>query len=289
MDRECNSHVFNRSGLAPVSDLQTHEWRQTFEFMEKEQETFLKEEHYFRSPEYKWPRDPLHTWSRIWEYPYVYHHLNALRGHSTPNALPRVVDFGSGVTFLPFSLAHMGYHVICIDADPVCGRDMGHAIEHVPQSPGKVEFRQTDGTTIPLPDGEVSALYSISVLEHIPAFENTIREMARVLTPCGLLLLTVDIDLGGESQIGIDEFRLMKRVLSKYFEYQYPETTIHPLDVLNSRVGPYRESGPQGLHFFQSLLKNYIAKPLLGKKPRHWVPFLAVNGFVLKRTYDVVT
>jgi hypothetical protein len=102
---EYQRHVFDRSGLAALSDLQTQDWYQLFELLEKDQTTFLdKEEHIF-SQEYKWPHDPLFNWSRVWEYPYVFHHLKKWRKGFDKTYIPKVVDYGSGVTFFPFSVA----------------------------------------------------------------------------------------------------------------------------------------------------------------------------------------
>ncbi len=56
---------FKRSGIAALSDLQNKEWEELFYFLEKKQAEFLEKEGEFRSAEYKWPRDPLHTWSRV--------------------------------------------------------------------------------------------------------------------------------------------------------------------------------------------------------------------------------
>lgn len=71
--------VFDRSGLAALSDLDSPEWLKLFGFLEKEQDDFLTKEGQFRSPGYTWSRDPLHTWSRVWEYPFVFYHLKHSR------------------------------------------------------------------------------------------------------------------------------------------------------------------------------------------------------------------
>ena len=153
----------------------------------------------FRSPEYKWPTDALHAWSRVWEYPYAYHHLKASRSRFQEAKPPVVVDFGSGVTFFPFAVAKLGYRVICSDIDPLCQRDLTNASRYLSSAPGSMEFRLLGQRTTAFNDAEVDIIYCISVLEHIPDFENTITEFSRMLKKGGLLLLTIDLDLRGGS------------------------------------------------------------------------------------------
>ena len=76
----------------------------SFALLEKEQADFLAMESAFRSREYKWPRDPLHTWSRVWEYPYTYHHLQQARGQWPVAPPPRVVSL------LPLSWKTLSCH-----------------------------------------------------------------------------------------------------------------------------------------------------------------------------------
>jgi len=276
--------VFNRSGLAALSDFQTPEWRELFSLLEHEQTTFLAQESRFRSPVYKWPRDPLHNWSRVWEYPYVYHHVKCWCSKLRREGVPRVLDVGSGVTFFPFSVARLGYHVICADIDPVCEIDLSRAAQYVPHKPGRVDFRLITGATLPFSDEEADVMYCISVLEHIHTFENTISEMVRILKPGGLLLLTIDLDLKGNSEMGIEGYKLLTAKLQQSFDYLYPEVTTHPADLLHSGIGLYANKKPKGLELARFILKQRIAKPLLGKKPCRLVPFhLAVQGFALQK------
>jgi SAM-dependent methyltransferase len=278
-------HPLKRSGLASLSDLQTPEWHELFDSLENEQSSFLEKEAQFRSPEYKWPRDALHWWSRVWEYPYIYHHLKVWRGGLATAELPSVVDVGSGVTFFPFSVAKLGCHVICTDIDYICGKDLRRAAQCVPHDPGTVEFRQTDGLTLPFTEGEVDAIYCISVLEHIPEFEIMIEEFARILTHGGLLLLTIDIGLNGNSGLGIESYKRLSERILQHFNYLHPEVTIHPADILYSTSGPYALEKPKGFELPKFLLKEYFAKPLLGRKPISLRPHLAVQGFALKKFY----
>src|SRR5438876_7601085 len=82
--------IFDRSGLAALSDLETSAWRELFEHLPKQQSAFLAGNPH--SAEYPWPRQCLRDWSRVWEYPYAAHHIRRWHaeqdGHSAP-----VVDF----------------------------------------------------------------------------------------------------------------------------------------------------------------------------------------------------
>src|SRR5262245_56761239 len=118
---------FDWSGIAALADLGTSAWRGLFGALEEQQRRFLAHEHEFRSRGYRWPRDPLHQWSRCWEYPFAYHHLQAFRARLPADAQPLALDVGSGVTFFPFAAAELGYRVLCTDIDPVCETDLARA------------------------------------------------------------------------------------------------------------------------------------------------------------------
>lgn len=169
--------TFRRCGLAALSDLSTDEWRGLFTELETMQNEFLAKEAEFRSPEYQWPRDALHNWSRVWEYAYAYDFLREWRGEL--GSAPTIADLGSGVTFFPLALSKLGYTVICTDTDPVCQKDLPRAAKAIAPDSTAVSFRLTDGKILPFRDREVDAIYCISVLEHVPRFENTVLEMAR--------------------------------------------------------------------------------------------------------------
>jgi len=276
------AHIFERSGIAALSDLQAQEWNRIFSLLEEDQNEFLAKEDHFRGPNYKWPRDSLHTWSRAWEYPYVYHNLRRWRDKSSINDLPRVIDFGSGVTFFPFAVAKLGYHVHCLDIDPVCISDIARATEVVHHQPGKVDFRLISNGRLPLEEGEADAVYCVSVLEHIPNFEHTIKEVSRVLKPNGLFILTIDLDLCGHMNIGVNRYYDLRQCLSEYFDLKEPEMTVHPLDVLKPQNGlfPYlKYSVWQKLMFH---VKQRI-KPFFGKKPFNALTNLAVWGAVMTK------
>lgn len=281
-------HDFRRSGLASLSDIQNPRHKAIYAQLELEQNAFLDKEQQFRSEEYKWPRDALHNWSRVWEYPYAYYHLAAHFKALPQHSIPLVADVGSGVTFFPFSLAKLGYKVVCTDIDLVCERDLALASACVPHSPGTVEFRLIEDSSLPFRDSECDAVYCISVLEHIPDFEKTVAEIARILNPSGLCLLTCDINLRPDDglQLDRDGFARLTSMTDQFFVRVYPERTIHPVDVLTTKNSLYPLKTPGIKEIGWQVIKQKILKPLLGRKPGN-VSFgpshVAVLGLVLRK------
>ena len=278
-----DGNVFDRTGLAALSDLKTPEWRELFDELEREQNTFEAYEGKFRSREYKWPRDPLHTWSRIWEYPYIFYHLRSLRSRWSVRQRPKVVDLGSGVTFFPFAVARLGFDVTCLDIDPICEKDLNAAISLIHHAPGNVSFRLIEDSRLPAEDSEVNVIYCISVLEHIRDVETTISETARILKQGGLLILSFDIDLRGDQQLGVAEYGRLQEALARYYEPLLPDETKHPADVLTSITSPLGFRSPHKPRLLYHDCKQ-VVKVLLGRPEKYLLPFhLAVQGLVLRR------
>jgi SAM-dependent methyltransferase len=155
----------------------------------------------------------------------------------------------------------------------------------MPEEMRSVEFRLTNGTLLPFSDGEADALYCVSVLEHIPDWEWVIAEVARVLKPGGQFILTFDLDLLGNAELGPKQHRRLLGLLRQRFEWLYPDRTVHPADVLDSARGPYPFPRPHGLALGWFYAKQYLLKPLIGRKP---MPFpgglhLAIYGAVLRK------
>lgn len=275
---------FDRSGLGAQSDLASPEWKELYGLLEVEQYKFLERESEFRGEDYKWPSDALHNWSRVWEYPYVYYHLRSLLAKS-PRART-IVDLGSGITFFPFALAKLGFNVTCCDIDPVCKPAIARASKIMPVAPGSVEFKLIESSTLPLEAETNDALYCLSVLEHIPNFEVTIKEVARALKPGAQFLLTCDLDLRGDLELGQQRFYQLLDLLGEDFEWALPERTIHPRDILNSYTGLFPFANPRGAGRVLETLKQKVAKPLLGIKPGFVdKAHLAVYSAVLTRKY----
>lgn len=274
---------FQRSGVAALSDFQTSAWRDTFSVLEAAQSEFLSKQHLFRSPEYKWPLDALHNWSRCWEYPYAYHHLLRWLTKLAPGANRTVADVGSGVTFFPFSVARLGCHVTCTDIDPICEKDLLRAKNQVPTKPGDVSFRRTDGSRLPFADGECGAVYCISVLEHIAEFSSTVREITRILQPGGLFILTVDLDLQGNQEIRVDQYDQLIASLRSNCEFVFPQATVHPADILLTTRGPCAMYQPTNWDTMKYLMKQKLKYVLRRPRNPQFRYYLAVEGFVLRK------
>ncbi len=279
-----NASPFEHCGIACISDLQTERCRQLLELLEQDQAVFLEKQSLFISADYIWPRDPLHTWSRVWEYPYVYHHLEQWRKLLSPERVPIVVDFGSGVTFFPFSVARLNCRVLCTDIDRACQESLEAAVGHISAHPGNVEFRLSSPDRLPLDDNLADCLYCISVLEHIADLEQAVAEVARVLRPGGFFVLTFDLDLRGEYEMSPQRYRKLLTTLGRFFDPAAPVRHFHPRDMLSSDKGPYALRPPQGWAYAKYWVKNKVIKPLIGRPQVPLIPYLlTVEGMVLTR------
>ncbi|PKO21996.1 MAG: hypothetical protein CVU38_11760 [Chloroflexi bacterium HGW-Chloroflexi-1] len=97
-----------------------------------------------------------------------------------------VADVGCGTGFMAAGLAPAVSRVYALDGAPamldVARRNLS---DH-----RNVVFQQTDGSTLPLPDASVDAVFANMYLHHCPDPAAAIREMARVLRPGGRVIIT---------------------------------------------------------------------------------------------------
>lgn len=161
----------------------------------------------------RWGKDPLHQWSRQWEYPFVCDRLGIAAGR---NGETIILDAGSGVTFFPYFLCERftSLKVHCCDSD-VQLRNIFERIDS-PAAP-RVEFFQADIRSIPGEDSRYDAVYCISVLEHTDRFEDIIAEFHRIIKPGGQLLVTFDVSLDGTRDISLSgATRLIGALLDRF-------------------------------------------------------------------------
>ena len=114
------------------------------------------------------------------------------------------------------------------------------------------------------------------MLEHIPNFKATVKEIDRVLKPGGLFILTIDLDLCGYLDIGVEKYHDLRQCLARFFEIIEPEISIHPLDVL---IQHQSVSTLQQLNFD---IRQWI-RMIRGKSRCYKYPNLAVWGAVMRK------
>ncbi|CAF3651145.1 unnamed protein product [Adineta steineri] len=157
----------------------------------------------------KWVADPLHTWSRGWEYTYV---AAAIRKYAPRDHDLYLLDFGSGVTFIDWMIAYEildnnpRSRVLAVDNnmayqdwfDQLNKRNMERAKQgDLPEKYRipKVQFIGHDiRRTIPILNTSIDIAFCISVMEHVDDSLAAARNIYNTLVPGGYLIITFDID-----------------------------------------------------------------------------------------------
>jgi ubiquinone/menaquinone biosynthesis C-methylase UbiE len=208
---ECSSKEYLKSGIPSIEDVDNIDKLESILSMQDYSKDYLQKNEKALD-KYKWIRDSLNQWSRIYEYPYCLEILQK----SIPDGA-HVLDAGSGVTFFPFYLSS-SYNMTCIDQDSY------HDIyKYINKKQGTdVNFKQTSLQDICIDDETVDAIYCISVLEHTKNYEKIIEEFNRILKKSGVIIITFDISLG-TGELGLNEKTAVNLIetVAKYFYLEY--------------------------------------------------------------------
>ena len=100
-----------------------------------------------------------------------------------------VADIGAGTGFMAAGLAPLVERVYVIDGSPEM---LEIARKNLKDHPNLV-FQEAEGTSLPLPDASLDALFANMYLHHCPDPLAAVSEMARLLRPGGRLVIT-DLD-----------------------------------------------------------------------------------------------
>jgi ubiquinone/menaquinone biosynthesis C-methylase UbiE len=201
---------FLKAGIPNTGDYKHLLETSFFRTMETFSDAFVQKNTFLKN-HYKWVDDPLHQWSRQWEYSYVY---RSIKEYATTQAIPhspiKVLDAGSGVTFFPYYMENSigSLDITCCDSDG----GLAPLFDRVNQSAdvgGKVKFVKTDLHTLPFENDSINVVYCISVLEHTRNYARILDEFRRILRPEGCLVLTFDIGLDGVSEIAPESARAL--------------------------------------------------------------------------------
>ena len=237
---------FEEGGFARLSHFDSLVWRTNMDKLEQMSATFATA---WREggQGYPWPLDPLHWWSRIWEYPFFSAHLDRIRDSAPAGDRLRLLDIGAAVTFFTPYILSRGFEVLNMDYDARMPFYFERAWNDA--FPGNLGNRPpylvADARNNLLPTASFDVITSVSVLEHIPEWERALMEMLRVLRPNGHLILTFDVRLNEQSQgFNILEVQKLLDLVSEYATIITSTNVNLPTDVLdmhNSPMAKYKQ------------------------------------------------
>ena len=226
--------------LARVSDADRPEFLEAFRELEQFSNRYVREmsaKGLFPAA-YPWPLDPLHNWTRWWEYTFAWLHVRRLLG---AQKTVHILDVGSALTFFPVFLAERGAHVHALDADARMSGWATAALQRLecvdPEVRQRLESVTADCRSTKLPDASIDVVTNISVLEHLDHQDVAIQELHRVLKPQGIFVNTLDLSVDGlpfgdSMPLPVAETQAFIEHLRSTFQTGVDIAFTHPLDVL---------------------------------------------------------
>lgn len=226
--------------LARVSDADRPEFLEAFRELEQFSNRYVREmsDKGLFPAAYPWPLDPLHNWTRWWEYTFAWLHVRRLLHAQQP---VHILDVGSALTFFPVFLAQQGAHVHALDADARMSGWATAALQRLecvdPEVRQRLQSVTADCRSTPLPDDSFDVVTNISVLEHLDHQDVAIEELHRVLKPHGIFVNTLDLSVDGlpfgdSMPLPVAETQAFIDSLRSTFRTSVDIAFTHPLDVL---------------------------------------------------------
>lgn len=215
----------------------------------------------------RWVKDSFHQWSRQYEYPFATDAISDLSGGKG-----RILDAGSGITFFPYYLIekYPDKQVECCDYDPKLKSQFERVNSKLNKS---IQYFNADIRNIDKPDNYYNAVYCISVLEHTDDYDGILKELARITSKDGHLILTFDISMDGSADVSIEKAIELLAVIEKYYvqvpgkislsgsDLESSEVlTTNYINTINKDLIPWKYPY---LMFFKSLSKGKLPKYLL--------------------------
>ena len=163
-------------------------------------------------------------WNRRWEYPFFMHVYRACRPSN-------VLDAGAGKSLMPLWLSQQGCHVTALDIDdgsfyPPGALTNWYKSNNVAVAGGSVDFVQGDIQKTLLPNGVFDAVFSMSVLEHLPDPVAGLKECLRVARAGGVVAFTTDISLDGSRELKEEKLLEIERYMASVAERLLPARTV---------------------------------------------------------------
>jgi 2-polyprenyl-6-hydroxyphenyl methylase/3-demethylubiquinone-9 3-methyltransferase len=161
----------------------------------------------------------------------------------------RVLDLGCAGGFMAEALHDRGAIVTGIDP---AREAITAARAHASQTGKGIRYDIGVGEALPYEDGSFDAVVCVDVLEHVADLQQTIREIARVLTPNGLFLFdTINrnpIARLATITIAEDILRLLPRGTHDPDMYIKPDELRELMRKAGLEAGPFTGLGPRGIN-----------------------------------------
>lgn len=216
-------------GLVKISDYKALLQSKLFSRMGKSSDDFISQNSKTLSAyRRKWVIDPLHQWSRQWEYPFVFSEIEKYAAAHGERPI-KIFDAGSGITFFPYFIKEVvqGAVMTCCDTRA----SLQKIFKTVNARMGNnVKFLYKNIRDTRLESDSFNIIYCISVLEHTKNYDEIIKEFVRLLKDNGILIVTFDISLDGRSDIPVSELKKLVTSLQNYLSPTDQDSIIRLLD-----------------------------------------------------------